>query len=178
MMDFKTELNQLLMDAAAREQDFLWLLEVNRNNLPPFYDNHCIRRLSRCDLPENLKSIAKPSGTYVGYRLDDIYYLDSKNHAISEMEIEPKQCFGDSWLYHKNNDEDKPMLETIASLFMAKSIRSIPMPQAYRAGDKYICTDGNHRLYAAFLRGSNIVVDCYTDKLQGFYVNGEKVEAD
>lgn len=88
------------------------------------------------------------------------HYLELRDLS-DDVEIEKTrmvpihQIYGDTWVFMNNfGNEDRPMANTLAFFFTMSSHEHLFPIDAVQVNSKqFYIDDGNHRLYAAYLRG-------------------------
>lgn len=133
-------------------------LACYKDYLPEFPQNHKTTKLYDCpsDCPEWLR------GRDRVILVEGLYYTNKTFLGTKPMEsfIDPLITIGHSWLYSNQRTFDCPDSETLAALLLQKSVEEIAALPANRAGGYYECTDGNHRIYAAYLLNRQVKISC------------------
>lgn len=151
LTEFREDLERMKNRASTFEelkadlQRYLYL--IRREDLPPFPNGHMV---TRKDLPGH-----KHLYIYQGKQ-----YGDAKNYPMekrSEIYIAPEACVGTTWLYDKNHREGQPYADRLIRCLLG-SPETAPLILITQVGDYYMCNDGNHRIYAAYLMGRKVHV--------------------
>lgn len=145
--EFRSDYQQLLSTVRCVKDVEVWLTAIWRK-LPPFPEDHFVE--------EDLKN-----GRFL-YK-GSIY--SSKKLSIkasSVIEVDVSRCVGSTWLFCNDHSDGRPLPERLAPcLYFPPD--GAPTFFAEKMGDYYFCSDGNHRIYAAYLldRPVKIIVDSY-----------------
>lgn len=109
-----------------------------------------------------------PKGNFIKIKSKDEYNKwDDENIIICEKRwlkadakqiiVDVENLMGDSWVFNNEHEDGRPLPERMARLFLAKKPEDIPALFATRISEnKYYTNDGNHRIYAAYLRGEKV----------------------
>lgn len=127
--------------------------DVKRRVLPSFPAGHQIQRIVNRQCPSREQIFL-----YGGQRYSDAK-LWSMEKRVKEFDINPEQCIGDAWLFTDDRSEGRPKPNVMADLFIGDPA-NIPTPYLRKAGNYYFCTDGAHRIYAAYLLGRPVRISC------------------
>lgn len=146
-------IRQYSTDTNDLRQNLVAHLDVRRRKLPAFPSGHTIRRIINQEFLRRELAFV-----YNGYRYSDAQGLPMDTR-MEEIYIDPIQCIGDAWLFNDDRSEGKPDPEALADLLL-KSPDEIPAPVLRKAGKYYLCTDGAHRVYAAYLMERPLKVSC------------------
>lgn len=105
--------------------------EFHRYSLPLFLPNHFIAASDISDDP-----------TF------------NNNDDIATLYVPISSLYGNTWLYKNDRSLGRPLPDRLARLFMAKTAEDLPpIPIDDLQNGSYLATDGNHRIYSAYLRG-------------------------
>lgn len=86
--------------------------------------------------------------------------------------VEIEHLYGDSWVFNNNHMDGRPLSDRLARLFLAKKPEDItPLAATEINENEYYTNDGNHRIYAAYLRGWKVRI--YVD---GNFKNNDLLE--
>lgn len=76
------------------------------------------------------------------------------NSAEKETVLIPTELLvGSSWAFTGVLEDGKPYADKLASLYLAEDPKVITRVPVFKIGDKYYTDDGNHRIYASYLKG-------------------------
>lgn len=75
----------------------------------------------------------------------------------NEIYIDPEACVGNTWLYDNKNRDGQPYADRLLRCLLGK-LETAPLILITQVGDYYLCNDGNHRIYAAYLTGRKVHV--------------------
>lgn len=76
------------------------------------------------------------------------------NAAEKEPVLIPTELLvGPSWAFTGVLEDGKPYAEKLASLYLTEDPKAITLVPVFKIGDKYYTDDGNHRIYASYLKG-------------------------
>jgi len=74
-----------------------------------------------------------------------------------DIVVPVENIIGQGWLFENSNENGRPVPERLASLFLANDPAEIIGPTTTKVNEKlYYTSDGNHRIYAAYLRGNPV----------------------
>lgn len=156
IQQFKTVYNELLL-CSGNTEELRYKLEQfissYKDRLPPFYPGHIITRV-----PITKQTKGDIPFFYSGHKYSEAKPMNM-NYCQVEFTIRPEQCIGDAWLFKNDHSEGRPKPWALAHLLTGESAK-IPAPFLWKAGDYYLCTDGCHRIYAAYLLGRTVRVSC------------------
>ena len=82
------------------------------------------------------------------YDIEIEYNRDGK--VLEDKFIDPTQCIGCTWLYNNDRSEGRPVPSRLVTS-LTLPVETAPSVPAELLGDKFVCNDGNHRIYAAYL---------------------------
>lgn len=131
------------LDRDAFIETLEYYLTIYRHRLPLFPPSNYVKRDWGVD-------------TYIFdgkiYQRKIVY---SRADSKSEIFVEPTLCVGYTWLYTNDHSEGTPYLNRLVT-GLTLPIETAPAVPAQQLGDKFLCNDGNHRIYAAYLRGEKV----------------------
>jgi len=78
--------------------------------------------------------------------------------------INVKDIYGSNWLFENELSNWTRLCQRLAKMFLANDSNDFAAIFVTRYGDKYIASDGNHRIYHAYLW--NQVKVCIDDELK------------
>lgn len=136
-----------LPDRKQQEVSLFIYLHENFEQLPKFPKEHCC-----IDYYRNSETEVE----YNGKIYSDFVTCDNSNIWVSPLDM-----VGSSWVFVHDFSE-KPNMHTLASLLLAdpNSLEKIPATNSEMLYENcYYTTDGNHRLYAAFLMERPFKID-------------------
>lgn len=140
--EFRQEYKQLSELFGGRD-DFETILEswftIHRHSLPPFPANNYFHK----------------------ERVDE--EVEYKTKHIEKLMINPECCVGETWLYRNDRSGGRPLPERLARLCLGRPENIPAVIVDGKVGDKYICNDGNHRIYVAYLLGRQVKVIDYKE---------------
>lgn len=122
---------------AQNSQDIISWLDIKRNVLPPFYTDH---------IPKFVGNYLNEGLIFQGYKYTNLQRIPKP----PDIEIDPVQCISKTWLFTREYTRGKPDPDKMYSLLEANPANIEPF-FAIRLGEYYYCSDGNHRIYAAYL---------------------------
>lgn len=138
-------------------------LTILQTRLPLFYPGHCTQKLqdlSRASRPKWYQ----PTLSNMSFFFNGKYYCGY--HELKDQPliyISPVQAIGETWLYENErntpSNPDRPKPDRLARILMGEP-EELPEINAYRAGEYFVCTDGNHRIYAAYLLKREVKIQC------------------
>lgn len=172
---FRSCLEKIKTDNAESVKEALTcFIDCYRDYLPQFPQGHKTKKLYDCpsDRPEWLLGHRK----VVSY--EGLYYTDLTFIGANPIEffIDPLMAIGHTWLYSTQRPSDYPKSSTLADLLLAQGWNTIPALPAARMGAFYECTDGNHRLYAAYLLGRKVLVSCNYEYRSVYDSSGNRIQ--
>lgn len=142
LKDFRSSYQQLLSWARCEEDIGAWL-DVYWSRLPPFPENQFVE--------EDFKN-----GVYLynGIMFSNISY-PCEVELVTE--VAASHCIGNTWLFCNDHSAGRPLPERLARCLYLPPDTTPPV-FVDRMGDYYLCDDGNHRIYAAFLLGHTVKI--------------------
>lgn len=99
-------------------------------------------------------------GNQIMYRYKDLQYGKAKNYPMNERDeiyVEPEECVGTTWLYQSKHPDGQPYIDRLLRCILGQP-ETIPPILATQIGDYYMCNDGNHRIYTAYLMRRKVQV--------------------
>ena len=139
---------ETLSHLSDSSEDFINRLEqyiaFHRAQMPLFCPGHTICRLTKSreagiDIPFS----------YLGHKYSEAKRI-GLDFSMREFSIRPDQCIGDAWLFESDHFEGPPKPVSLAESLVWNATTA-PVPFVWKAGNYYLCTDGCHRIYAAYL---------------------------
>lgn len=100
--------------------------------------------------------------SYNGYYYTSLAGIAPSSSNIIEEYITPYQAIGQTWLFVNDRTYDRPCTDRLSSLLLGVP-ESITPFFVEKAGNYYYCSDGNHRLYAAYLLDRRVKVQYYEE---------------
>lgn len=73
--------------------------------------------------------------------------------------IPTESLVGPSWAFTGVFEDDKPDLNKLAKLYLVENPKEITLVPVFKIGDKYYTDDGNHRIYASYLKGRPVLAN-------------------
>lgn len=114
-------------------------LEFYKLSLPNFYEDQLV------DFVDDILLNINDGLIYRSNLYTNILKVDPKI-----VFVDPSFCIGDTWLYRNDRSENRPCADRLCSLLYAKA-ECIVEIDAIKVGNYYYCSDGNHRIYVAYL---------------------------
>jgi hypothetical protein len=146
LQEFRDIFNNFFKNTEINRENLESFFYVYHKRLPLFPDGH-YKKISTPDSYREWHDIGDSVKTEIRekrYFFKDAYY-----------ELVPiNNLCGDSWVFKNDFFDGRPLPERLASLFLAKKPEDITAAFATKVNENLIFTDdGNHRIYAAYLRG-------------------------
>lgn len=136
-----------------KEKELLTYLRNSLQNLPKFPSNRFVDE----------KFSPQLHGFYHSY--DNRTYSPPTSLPLCSVEtsmISNTQCIGHSWLFKNDYSDGQPFISRLAPILL-KRPDELDALWVGKLDGYYVCNDGNHRIYAAFLLNRPILVDCHSN---------------
>ena len=154
---FQLDYNEIVNANLTREDKVTQLhsyIQHNWSILPRFYEGHSMKKLRW--FPKEIPHWC--NGDKNTFLFRQRYYSDLK-YLLNNIEvyIDPIQAIGNTWLFASFGEDGKPLPERLSNILLGTP-EELPDVFAQRAKEYYVCNDGNHRIYAAYLLGRRVKV--------------------
>ena len=143
LTEFRTDfakIERCCLTCSELENKLSRYLLCHEDDLPAFLDGHFVKKKY---LPDNRRR----------YIYQDIQYGDAINYPMDkriETYIVPEECVGTTWLYYNDPAEKRPFTDRLARC-LSMPVETAPPILVTQIGKYFMCNDGNHRIYAAYL---------------------------
>lgn len=166
---------------AGKEELLYSFLALHQSSLPPFYENHLVKSLEWGPVPDWLEDLIKQDdienedeALETGFYFQGAYYFEmQKIDRHFDVFIRPEEAIGSTWLYQGDVNSHK-ILNVLPSILLA-SPESLPDFWAIKAGNYFVCDDGNHRIYAAYLLDRPVKVSYFEAYKNIYDTSGNKI---
>ena len=136
----------------------IWTIEEFQTNFDAFFKK---RELNEVNLGVFLRSnylvLPKfPEKQFCSQSESVGVFLDY--NKIETLMVGIDKLYGKTWLFRNDFSESDKLIQRLAKMFTAENPEDFPSIPVTRYENKYLASDGNHRLYHAYLRGWNVKI--------------------